>query len=91
MQGYYHGSISREEAEFRLQQQGASEGLFLVRLKDAAKCTFALSVCHQLAIEHHILQVWSLTLKPSACSSYSHIAACSPVRWAIDNRSLECE
>ncbi len=57
MQAYYHGSISREEAENRLAQQGSPEGMYLLRIKDAAKCTFALSVCHRFAVEHHLIQV----------------------------------
>jgi hypothetical protein len=57
MQEYYHGDITREEAEAKLVAYRVTEGSYLVRLKDTAKSTFALSIYTRGAVEHHLVQV----------------------------------
>jgi hypothetical protein len=57
MQGYFHGEISREDAEQRLGNFGLKQGAFLVRAKDFHKHVYALSVSSGKMIEHHLIQV----------------------------------
>ena len=44
---YFFGRISREEAERFLNENGCSQGLFLLRESMATIGNFALSICHQ--------------------------------------------
>ncbi len=64
MAEYYHGCISRVMAEARLQATGLEEGSYLLRMKDEGTETYALSVCSNALIEHHLIQVcvWTVVL-----------------------------
>ncbi|CAO1443093.1 unnamed protein product [Diamesa tonsa] len=56
---WFHGKISREEAENRLQQESLShkgDGIFLVRESSTAKKNFVLSVLHKNSIIHYQIQ-----------------------------------
>jgi hypothetical protein len=57
MASYYHGPISRNEAEARFKVHGLEEGSYLLRLKDEDNEVYALSVCSSGIVEHHLLQV----------------------------------
>ncbi|EDQ88398.1 uncharacterized protein MONBRDRAFT_32932 [Monosiga brevicollis MX1] len=52
---WLHGEISREVAEALLKQQGAADGLFLVRRSTSVPGAFVLSLCHRDDILHHII------------------------------------
>eukprot|EP00049_Salpingoeca_infusionum_P003390 m.66133 g.66133 ORF g.66133 m.66133 type:complete len:216 (+) comp12102_c0_seq3:97-744(+) len=53
---WFHGAISRHEAEKRLQQGGMVDGLFLVRTSSKGINTFALSVCHKGQLYHNTIE-----------------------------------
>ena len=54
-QAWFHGVISREEAETRLKAYGCTNGLFLVRERDKTKGTFAIGLCHDGSVYHYLL------------------------------------
>lgn len=54
---WYHGNISREEAEKRLREHGVEDGLFLVRNSSHGVSSLAISVAHGEKILHHKLEV----------------------------------
>ncbi|XP_077981371.1 tyrosine-protein kinase SYK-like [Glandiceps talaboti] len=55
-QKYFHGRITRENAEELLQGQGSSNGLFLLREKLNESGCYALSLCFNHAVYHYNLQ-----------------------------------
>ena len=52
-QPWFHGKISREEAERRLRSTRMPNGLFLVRERDGD--SFALGLCHNRIVYHYLL------------------------------------
>eukprot|EP00042_Codosiga_hollandica_P052034 m.653460 g.653460 ORF g.653460 m.653460 type:complete len:72 (+) comp58404_c0_seq3:165-380(+) len=71
MQAYFHGEITREEAETRLVLAGSREGSYLVRAKDENQ--FALSVFSDNTCEHHLLQVSVSSLLRLPSLSFFHL------------------
>eukprot|EP00052_Salpingoeca_macrocollata_P030751 m.320824 g.320824 ORF g.320824 m.320824 type:complete len:248 (-) comp24588_c0_seq1:120-863(-) len=63
---WYHGRISRKEAEERLQKHGLGSGLFLLR-DSSRDNSFALSLCFSGKIYHN-------TIEPEG-SGYRYVAA----------------
>ncbi|XP_020913434.1 tyrosine-protein kinase SYK [Exaiptasia diaphana] len=53
---WFHGNISREEAERRLQRCGCTNGLFLIREKKAMG-TFAMGLCYNGSVVHYLFDV----------------------------------
>eukprot|EP00054_Salpingoeca_dolichothecata_P021801 m.140763 g.140763 ORF g.140763 m.140763 type:complete len:516 (+) comp24121_c0_seq2:37-1584(+) len=53
---WLHGAMPRATAEGYLKRHGMEEGLFLVRAKDSATETFALSMVVQGNFVHHLLE-----------------------------------
>jgi hypothetical protein len=53
---WYHGVISREEAEARLGEAGLGQGWFLVRQRDTSGDSFAISIAKQQGFVHHLLK-----------------------------------
>lgn len=53
-QPWYHGKISRQESEKRLQQSGHVDGKFLVRMRDDKK-TFAICISFQRDTRHYLI------------------------------------
>ena len=52
---YFHGDISRQEAEQRLLAAGGTDGLYLIREKVPER-TYALSVMIMGAVKHHLME-----------------------------------
>ncbi|XP_035699141.1 tyrosine-protein kinase SYK-like isoform X2 [Branchiostoma floridae] len=52
---YFHGLISREEAEKSLTDAGCSEGLYLLRESTTTSNTYALSLCHRNKVYHYAI------------------------------------
>ncbi|XP_061192017.1 tyrosine-protein kinase SYK-like [Saccostrea echinata] len=52
---WFHGSISRDEADKRLTADGHEDGKFLVRLREDRK-TFALSLSHKGEARHYMIE-----------------------------------
>ncbi|XP_078656320.1 tyrosine-protein kinase SYK-like isoform X4 [Branchiostoma floridae x Branchiostoma belcheri] len=50
---YFHGLISREEAEKILTDAGCSEGMYLLRESTTTSNTYALSLCHRHKVYHY--------------------------------------
>lgn len=59
---YFHGHISRTEAETALRRAGLAPGLFLVREKDRGRL-YALSVVVKGNVQHHLVEC-----RPAAAS-----------------------
>ncbi|XP_020610474.1 tyrosine-protein kinase SYK-like isoform X1 [Orbicella faveolata] len=55
-QHWFHGRISRIEAEELLARNGKSNGLFLLRESTASAGSYALSMCHNGKIIHYHIQ-----------------------------------
>eukprot|EP00042_Codosiga_hollandica_P056049 m.798656 g.798656 ORF g.798656 m.798656 type:complete len:1691 (+) comp59262_c0_seq5:948-6020(+) len=53
---WYHGFISREEAESRLSRAGMKEGQFLMRVKDAKAGIYTLSVASNARAFHFLMK-----------------------------------
>ena len=51
-QSWYHGRISREEAQDLIKAQGGVDGLFLLRESLSIAGTFVLTLAHDLKIRH---------------------------------------
>lgn len=51
---WFHGGISRDEAERRLQVLGCLDGMFLIRDKEPG---FALGLCHEGSVVHYLFDV----------------------------------
>ncbi|XP_046850219.1 tyrosine-protein kinase ZAP-70-like [Xenia sp. Carnegie-2017] len=54
-QSWFHGVISRQEAETRLKKCGGTDGLFLVRERERTLGTFAIGLCFQHVVYHYLL------------------------------------
>jgi hypothetical protein len=54
-QSWFHGVISRDEAESRLRKSGCKNGQFLVREREKTKGTFAIGLCHDGSVYHYLL------------------------------------
>ena len=54
-QSWFHGVISRDEAESRLRKSGCNNGRFLLRERDKTKGTFAIGLCHDGSVYHYLL------------------------------------
>ncbi|KAM9488306.1 growth factor receptor-bound protein 7 [Clarias gariepinus] len=54
-QPWFHGGVSRSEAQQLLEEQGQADGLFLVRDSQLHAQCFVLSLCHQRKIKHYLL------------------------------------
>ncbi|XP_070564164.1 tyrosine-protein kinase SYK-like isoform X2 [Ptychodera flava] len=55
-QRYFHGRITREEAEVKLRGQGCSNGLFLLREKLNETGSYVLSLCYNHNVFHYELK-----------------------------------
>ncbi|KAK7099740.1 tyrosine-protein kinase SYK-like [Littorina saxatilis] len=55
-QQYFYGRITREEAEKRLQERGAQEGLYLLRESISPMGNYAVSICHKSNVHHYIIE-----------------------------------
>lgn len=51
-QPWFHGKLSREEAQRLITQQGLIDGVFLLRDSQSNPKTFVLSLCHMQKIKH---------------------------------------
>ncbi|XP_013856952.1 growth factor receptor-bound protein 14 [Austrofundulus limnaeus] len=51
-QPWFHGKLSREEAQRLITQQGLVDGVFLLRDSQSSPKTFVLSLCHMQKIKH---------------------------------------
>uniref|UniRef100_A0A3Q2Q4F9 SH2 domain-containing protein n=1 Tax=Fundulus heteroclitus TaxID=8078 RepID=A0A3Q2Q4F9_FUNHE len=51
-QPWFHGKLSREEAQRLIIQQGFIDGVFLLRDSQSNPKTFVLSLCHMQKIKH---------------------------------------
>ncbi|XP_061647553.1 growth factor receptor-bound protein 14 isoform X6 [Phyllopteryx taeniolatus] len=51
-QPWFHGKLSREEAQRLITQQGPVDGLFLLRDSQSNPKTFVLSLCHMQKVKH---------------------------------------
>uniref|UniRef100_A0A8C5NHI5 SH2 domain-containing protein n=2 Tax=Gouania willdenowi TaxID=441366 RepID=A0A8C5NHI5_GOUWI len=57
-QPWFHGKLSREEAQRLITQHGLIDGVFLLRDSQSNPKTFVLSLCHTQKIKHfQIIQV----------------------------------
>ncbi|TSL82547.1 Growth factor receptor-bound protein 7 [Bagarius yarrelli] len=54
-QPWFHGGVSRSEAQQLLEEQGQADGLFLIRDSQLHAQCFVLSLCHQRKIKHYLL------------------------------------
>ena len=54
-QSWFHGAISRDEAESRLKKSGCKNGMFLVRERGKVKGTYAIGLCHDGTVYHYLL------------------------------------
>ena len=55
-QHWFHGRISRQEAEELLARSGKKDGLYLLRESTASAGSYALSMCHNNKIIHYHIQ-----------------------------------
>ena len=53
-QSWFHGLISREEAERRLHACGFIQGMYLVRERQNPPGSFALGLCHDRSVVHYL-------------------------------------
>jgi hypothetical protein len=51
---WFHGNISREEAERRLQRCGCVNGLYLIRERRAPPGTYAMGLCYNGGVVHYL-------------------------------------
>ncbi|XP_073329426.1 growth factor receptor-bound protein 14 isoform X2 [Pagrus major] len=51
-QAWFHGKLSRDEAQRLITQQGLIDGVFLLRDSQSNPKTFVLSLCHMQKIKH---------------------------------------
>lgn len=54
-QPWFHGGVSRTEAQRLLEEQGQVDGLYLIRDSQLHPQCFVLSLCHQLKAKHYLL------------------------------------
>ncbi|XP_066539604.1 growth factor receptor-bound protein 7 [Hoplias malabaricus] len=55
IQPWFHGGVSRSEAERLLEEQGHVDGMFLIRDSHMHAQCFVLSLCHKLKTKHYLL------------------------------------
>ncbi|KAK6179472.1 hypothetical protein SNE40_011824 [Patella caerulea] len=55
-QPWFHGKLSRSNAETRITKDGQEQGKFMVRARDDKK-TFALTLCHENSIKHYFINI----------------------------------
>lgn len=56
-QDWFHGVISRIEAESRLKKCGCTSGMFLVREREKSPGTFAIGLCNEGSVFHYLLDL----------------------------------
>lgn len=56
-QDWFHGNISRDEAESRLKKCGCKTGLFLVRERERSPGTYAIGLCNSGGVYHYLLDL----------------------------------
>lgn len=54
-QPWFHGGISRTEAQRLIEKQGLVDGMFLIRDSQQHAQCFVLSLCYKLKIKHYLL------------------------------------
>lgn len=59
-QPWFHGTISRDEAERRLNALGCQEGMYLVRERKEPAGSFALGLGYQRAVVHYLFDADSI-------------------------------
>ncbi|MED6276821.1 hypothetical protein CHARACLAT_006831 [Characodon lateralis] len=52
---WFHGGLSRKEAERLIEKQGLADGVFLVRRSHLHENCFVLSLCYELKVKHCIV------------------------------------
>ncbi|XP_052398092.1 growth factor receptor-bound protein 7-like [Carassius gibelio] len=55
VQPWFHGGVSRTEAQRLLEEQGQVDGMFLVRDSQLHAQCFVLSLCHKLKTKHYLI------------------------------------
>lgn len=53
---FYHGRITREEAEARLRNAGCHQGMFLLRESLGREGNYALSLCYEDDVYHYAIE-----------------------------------
>ncbi|XP_076827092.1 growth factor receptor-bound protein 7 isoform X2 [Brachyhypopomus gauderio] len=54
-QPWFHGGVSRSEAQRLLEEQGQVDGMFLIRASQQHAQCFVLSLCHKLKTKHYLI------------------------------------
>ncbi|XP_024141558.1 growth factor receptor-bound protein 7 isoform X2 [Oryzias melastigma] len=54
-QPWFHGGVSRKEAERLIEKQGLVDGMFLIRGSQQHEQCFVLSLCYQLKTKHYLV------------------------------------
>ncbi|XP_041829439.1 growth factor receptor-bound protein 7 [Melanotaenia boesemani] len=54
-QPWFHGGVSRKEAERLIEKQGLVDGMFLIRDSQQHEQCFVLSLCYQLKTKHYLV------------------------------------
>ncbi|XP_041123068.1 LOW QUALITY PROTEIN: growth factor receptor-bound protein 7-like [Polyodon spathula] len=54
-QAWFHGGVSRKEAQQLIQEQGQVDGMFLIRESQQHANCFVLSLCYQLKTKHYLI------------------------------------
>ncbi|XP_046888458.1 growth factor receptor-bound protein 7 isoform X1 [Hypomesus transpacificus] len=54
-QPWFHGGVSRKEAEKLIEEQGHVDGMFLIRESQQHTQCFVLSLCHKLKTKHYLI------------------------------------
>ncbi|XP_030196688.1 growth factor receptor-bound protein 7 [Gadus morhua] len=52
---WFHGGVSRREAERLVEEQGLVDGMFLIRDSQQQALCFVLSLCHKLKTKHYLV------------------------------------
>ncbi|XP_039541136.1 growth factor receptor-bound protein 7 [Pimephales promelas] len=55
VQPWFHGGLSRAEAEKLLEEQGQVDGMFLIRDSKLHSMCFVLSLCYKMKTKHYII------------------------------------
>ncbi|KAM3591975.1 uncharacterized protein V6R79_010536 [Siganus canaliculatus] len=54
-QPWFHGGVSRKEAQRLIEKQGLVDGMFLIRESQQHSQCFVLSLCHKLKTKHYLV------------------------------------
>nr|XP_057922296.1 growth factor receptor-bound protein 7 [Doryrhamphus excisus]XP_057922297.1 growth factor receptor-bound protein 7 [Doryrhamphus excisus] len=54
-QPWFHGGVSRKEAQRLIEKQGLIDGMFLIRESQQHAQCFVLSLCYQLSTKHYLI------------------------------------